>query len=52
MNKLEKSFYNYLIAQKINKDEIKFFKKDSPDFLVNNIGYEIKRKNGKSKKFH
>ncbi len=47
MNRLEKVFYEHLLSTGLKKEEIKFFKKDSPDFVVNGkIGYEVKKKDG------
>lgn len=44
MNQNEKVFYDSLIKKGIEKDRIKFFSRDSPDFIVEDIGYEVKRK--------
>ena len=49
MTPTERIFYDRLIESGINKDRIKFFYNDSPDFIVDeNVGYEIKKNNGNS----
>ncbi len=44
MNQNEKKFYDSLIEKGVNQEEITFFSHDSPDFIVGDIGYEVKRK--------
>lgn len=47
MTPTEKVFYDNLIEKGVDKEKIKFFVRDSPDFIVDGkVGYEVKKKEG------